>query len=59
MIPLQNSQASQQRVIERLASESHIPIDEAAHLYKDEIAGLSVSASIKSFVPIFALRNVQ
>lgn len=55
----QSSQANQQRTIERLASESQFPIDEVAHLYEEELAELSVDARIKSFLPIFALRNVQ
>ncbi|MBC8120078.1 MAG: DUF3562 domain-containing protein [Burkholderiaceae bacterium] len=59
MFAAQNTQANQQRVIEFLLRESKLPIDEVAHLYEDEIAELSVDATIKSFVPIFAIRNVQ
>ena len=47
------SPASQQRAIKFLSRESELPMDEVAQLYESEIAELSASASIKSFVPIF------
>lgn len=55
----QSRQADQKRIIEFLSRESQFPIDEVAHLYEDELAELSIGARIKSFLPIFALRNVQ
>ena len=58
MFAARTNHANQQRVIEGLSRESEFPIDEVAHLYEDELAGLSAAASIKSFVPIFAIRNV-
>ncbi len=59
MFAPQSSQADQQRIIEFLSRESQVPIDEVAHLYEDELAELNIGARIKSFVPIFAIRNVQ
>jgi hypothetical protein len=45
--------------VEFLAHEAHVPIDDVAHLYGNELAKLEVGARIKSFLPIFALRNVR
>jgi 2-phospho-L-lactate transferase/gluconeogenesis factor (CofD/UPF0052 family) len=56
---VQNKQADQTRIIESLARESELPIDEVAHLYEGELAELGVGARITSFLPIFAIRNVQ
>lgn len=59
MFAPQRSQADQKRIIELLSRESQLPIEEVAHLYEDELAGLNESARIKAFLPIFAFRNVQ
>jgi hypothetical protein len=48
-----------QRAIERLARESQVPVDEVARLYDDARAELEVGARIKSFLGIFAIRNVR
>jgi hypothetical protein len=48
-----------QRAIERLARQSQVPIDEVALLYEDAWAQLEVSARIRGFLGIFALRNVR
>jgi hypothetical protein len=48
-----------QHAVELLAHESHVPIDDIAQLYGNELAKLEAGARIKSFLPIFALRNVR
>jgi Protein of unknown function (DUF3562) len=48
-----------QRAIERLARESQVPVDEVVRLYDDARAELEVGARIKSFLGIFAIRNVR
>jgi len=45
--------------VEFLAHEAHMPIDDVARLYGNELAKLEADARIKSFLPIFALRNVR
>ena len=59
MLAPQSRQADQTRIIESLARESEFPIDEVAHLYEEELAELGIDARITSFLPIFAIRNVQ
>lgn len=59
MLAPQSPQADQTRIIESLARESEFPIDEVAHLYEEELAELEIGARITSFLPIFAIRNVQ
>lgn len=59
MFAPQSIQRNQQRIIEFLSRESQFPIDEVTRLYEAELAELSVGARIKSFLPIFATRNVQ
>lgn len=59
MFAPQSRQADQTRIIESLARESEFPIDEVAHLYKEELAELGMGARITSFLPIFAIRNVR
>jgi hypothetical protein len=48
-----------QRAIESLAEESQVPVNEVAQLYEDAHAELEVGARIRSFLGIFALRNVR
>jgi len=48
-----------QRAIESLAEESQVPVNEVAQLYEDARAKLEVGARIRSFVGIFAIRNVR
>jgi len=52
-------QSHHQRAIEFLARESHVPVDEVAQLYEDARAELEVGARIRSFLGIFAIRNVR
>lgn len=49
----------QQRAIEFLARESQVPVSEVTQLYEDARAKLEIGARIKSFIGIFALRNVR
>jgi uncharacterized protein DUF3562 len=49
----------QQRAIEFLAQESQVPINEVAQLYEEARAKLEVGARIRSFLGIFAFRNVR
>jgi hypothetical protein len=53
------SRSRQQHAVELIAHESHVPIDDVAQLYGSELAKLEADAHIKSFLPIFALRNVR
>jgi hypothetical protein len=48
-----------QRAIEFLAGESQVPVDEVARLYEDARAELAVGARIRTFLGIFAFRNVR
>ena len=59
MFAPQSRQADQTRIIESLARQSEIPINEVARLYESELAELKVGAQITSFLHIFATRNVQ
>jgi hypothetical protein len=49
----------QQRAIDFLAKESQVPVSEVAQLYEDARAELEVGARIRSFLGIFAIRNVR
>ena len=51
--------AEHERIIAFLAKESTASIDEVTRLYEHERAGLEVSARIKRFLPIIAIRNVR
>jgi hypothetical protein len=55
----QDKPADQERIIELLARDSGVPIDEIARLYAKEWAGLEASARIKRFLTVFAIRNVR
>jgi 2-phospho-L-lactate transferase/gluconeogenesis factor (CofD/UPF0052 family) len=59
MFAPQNKQAERKRIVEFLARESGTALDAIAHLYDDEVAKLTIGARITSFLPIFAIRNVQ
>jgi hypothetical protein len=54
-----SQESHHQRAIEFLARESQAPVSEVARLYEDARADLEVGARIRSFVGIFALRNVR
>lgn len=47
------------RAIEFLARESQVPVEEVARLYEHARAQLAAGARIKSYLGIFALRNVR
>jgi len=51
--------SSEPRRIEALALESRVSIATVQQLYEDECAKLDAMASVKSFLPIFAIRNVR
>jgi hypothetical protein len=42
-----------------LASESKVSVDDVARLYGRELIKLESDAHIRSFLPIFAIRNVR
>ena len=48
-----------QRALEFLARESQVPVDDVALLYEDARAKLEAGARIRSFLGIFAIRNVR
>ena len=52
-------QSSEPRRIEALALESQVSIDTVLELYEDECAKLEAVAKVKSYLPIFAIRNVR
>lgn len=54
-----SNRSHQQRAIEVLARESQVPVNEVAQLYEDALARLEVGARIRSFLAIFAIRNVR
>lgn len=54
-----SARSHQQRAIEVLARESQVPVDEVAQLYEDARTQLEVGARIRSFLGIFAIRNVR
>jgi len=59
MYPDSSNETHHQRAIEFLARESQAPVSEVAQLYEEARAKLEVGARIRSFVGIFALRNVR
>jgi len=54
-----SKESHDQRAIESLAEESQVPVCEVARLYEDARAELEAGARIRSFLGIFALRNVR
>jgi hypothetical protein len=59
MFAAPDSQTEEKRIVEFLARESSVPVDEVARIYAAERAGLAEGARVANFVPIFAIRNVQ
>jgi len=59
MYPDSSNESHHQHAIEFLARESQAPVSEVAQLYEEARAKLEVGARIRSFVGIFALRNVR
>jgi Protein of unknown function (DUF3562) len=55
----QSGQSGQKQTIESLAQEFKVSIDEVAQLYGDELGRLEIGARIRSFLHIFASRNVR
>ncbi len=58
-IKSQIGQSGESQRIEALALESELPLDTVLGLYEHECAKLGASARVKSFLPIFAIRNVR
>ena len=54
-----STRSDQDPAVEFLARESHFPVGDVEQLYVDEMAKLAVDAHIKSFLSIFAIRNVR
>ena len=52
-------QSGESQRIEALAAESKLPLDTVLELYEDECAKLEAAARVKSFLPIFAIRNLR
>jgi hypothetical protein len=48
-----------QRAIEFLAQEAHVPVEEVTRLYEDEWAELEDGARITGFLAIFTTRKVR
>jgi len=59
MFAAPDSQTEEKRIVEFLARESSVPVGEVARIYAAERAGLAKGARVATFVPIFAIRNVQ
>jgi hypothetical protein len=55
----QSTRSDTDPAVEFLARESHLPIGDVEQLYVDEMAKLALGARIKSFLSIFAIRNVR
>ena len=59
-MPAPNSmQPDQNRIVAFLDDEAHLPVSDVKELYEHERAELAVGAHITTFLPIFAIRNVQ
>jgi len=56
---VQEKEPDRKRIVEFLAAESQLPIDDVATLYEHERAELAADARIPNFLHIFAIRNVQ
>jgi len=52
-------QPDQQQIVAFLARQAHVSVGDVAELYEHERAELAVGAHILTFLPIFAIRNVQ
>ncbi|MBC7716035.1 MAG: DUF3562 domain-containing protein [Pseudorhodobacter sp.] len=47
------------RALELMSRKFNVPQSEVTRLYERELAGLTSDARITSFIPIFAMRNVE
>lgn len=47
------------RALEVISKTTRVPQSEVTRLYEEELAELRATARIASFLPIFALRNVE
>jgi hypothetical protein len=54
-----STRSGQDPAVEFLARESSLPVGDVEQLYMDEMAKLAIGARIKSFLSIFAIRNVR
>ncbi|MBT9502592.1 MAG: DUF3562 domain-containing protein [Burkholderiaceae bacterium] len=52
-------QPDQHQIVAHLAHQAHLPVGDVAQLYEQERAELAAGAHIMTFLPIFAIRNVQ
>jgi hypothetical protein len=59
MPDLFSRESHHERAIVSLAEESQVPVNEVARLYEDARAKLETGARIRTFLGIFALRNVR
>ena len=59
MFAAPDNQTEEKRIVDFLARESSVPVDEVARIYAAERADLAEGAHVANFVPIFAIRNVQ
>jgi len=51
--------ANHESTFEHLSKEFHVPVDEVARLYKNELDKTGVGARITNYLSIFALRKVR
>jgi YD repeat-containing protein len=54
-----SARSDQDLAVEFLARKTHLPVGDVEQLYVSEMAKLAVGAHIKSFLSIFAIRNVR
>jgi len=53
------TQPDQKQIVTLLAEEAHVPVTYVEKLYEHERTELAVGAQIKTFLHIFAIRNVR
>lgn len=59
MLPTERQAALPTRSLELISKRCQVPQNEVTRLYEDELAELSAGARVTSFLPIFAIRNIQ
>jgi Protein of unknown function (DUF3562) len=59
MLPTEKQVASPTRALELMSKRCHVPQSEVTRLYERELAGLISDARITSFLPIFAMDEVE
>jgi len=58
-IKQQVTHPDQDLAVEFLARETHLPVSDVEQLYVTEMAKLSLGAHVKSYLSIFAIRNIR